>query len=213
MKYLLVVLAGLMLVPIISLATVHHVNMQDFYFDPDTVNANEGDTVQWVNHGSVEHTTTSGIGGVFDGYWDSGLLPPMGQFTFVFDSIGTFPYFCRPHWAIGMVGVIFVNPVGIEETESGLPQRFQVNQNYPNPFKSSTRITYELDAPAMTEIKIYNASGQFVKKLTEQYMISGKYSVMWNGENSRGEKVPSGIYIYQLKIDNETISKQMLILR
>jgi manganese oxidase len=87
----------------------HQVDIVNFAFNPESLDITAGDTVVWINKGSVSHTTTSGIDGVPDGHWDSGLMAPGDSFTHVFQTAGTFPYFCAIHFSTaGMKGRIIV---------------------------------------------------------------------------------------------------------
>ncbi len=86
---------------------VHRVNMLDFRFDPESLEVLAGDTVRWENHGSVPHTTTSGRDGKPDGMWDA-TLNPRASFARAFPNSGVYHYFCTPHRAMGMQGVIVV---------------------------------------------------------------------------------------------------------
>lgn len=56
-----------------------------------------GTTVAWVNRDTVRHTSTSGVSPTGDGTWDSLDLNPNQQFSFTFDEVGEFPYFCTLH--------------------------------------------------------------------------------------------------------------------
>jgi len=74
----------------------------DRAFTPDQLNVAVGTTVTWTNTDAISHTSTSNATG-----WDSGILAPGGQFSFTFQSAGTFPYHCAIH--PGMVGTVVVN--------------------------------------------------------------------------------------------------------
>jgi plastocyanin len=78
-------------------------------FSPDPVTIHAGDTVQW-NWGEQSHSVTSGKNGVSDGLFDTGNHLPPFTFSFTFTNPGTYDYFCRIHYAMGMVGVIHVVP-------------------------------------------------------------------------------------------------------
>jgi len=70
-------------------------------FAPDSLNVGVGTTVTWMNTDTVAHTSTS------DGNaWNSGSLAPGGQFSFAFQSPGTFSYHCAIH--PGMIGTVVV---------------------------------------------------------------------------------------------------------
>ena len=85
-----------------------------------------------------------------------------------------------------------------------------LNQNYPNPFTNSTTIEYEISEPKQVGVIIYNLSGSQIKVLVSQKQQEGKFSVTWDGTDSKGAKVSTGIYFYTLYADNELLSKRMI---
>lgn len=86
----------------------HRVQIKDNFFDPQNLTINTGDTVEWIQDGTVIHTTTSGTDCNADGTWDSGNLDSGESFSYKFTTEGTFDYFCIPHCEMGMVGAIAV---------------------------------------------------------------------------------------------------------
>jgi plastocyanin len=77
-------------------------------FSPASVTINVGDTVKWT-WGSDFHSTTSGVPGMPNGIWDSGLLNTGATFSHTFNSAGSFPYYCTAHGGCcGMVGMVTV---------------------------------------------------------------------------------------------------------
>ena len=82
-------------------------------FTPSSVTIHPGDTVSWTWSASG-HTSTSGIPGAPNGLWDSGILSQGATFTHTFNTVGSFPYYCRPHGVCcGMIGMVTVtNPTG-----------------------------------------------------------------------------------------------------
>lgn len=87
------------------------VSIGDFFFSPQTVPINVGDTITWTNNGSFTHTATSGTNcPTGNGMWDSGLLSHGQSFSFTFTQAGTFPYFCSLHCFTGTVIVNSVVP-------------------------------------------------------------------------------------------------------
>src|ERR1043166_2700518 len=80
-----------------------------FCFSPDPVTIHPGDTVQWT-WADNGHTTTSGTNGMPNGLWDSGLLGNGATFSHSFNTAGSFPYYCTPHWSCcGMTGTVIVS--------------------------------------------------------------------------------------------------------
>lgn len=84
------------------------VSIVDNQFQPPQITVNKSDTVKWVNDGQSNHTSTSGTNGVPDGIWDSGVIHPGSNYSFVFDGVGTYEYYCSINWQSGMVGRITV---------------------------------------------------------------------------------------------------------
>jgi len=72
-------------------------------FAPSTLTVRAGTTVEWVNTAKGLHTVTDDTG-----QWDSGSLSPGEKFSRRFTEPGTYPYYCIPHRAMGMVGTIIV---------------------------------------------------------------------------------------------------------
>ena len=70
-------------------------------YSPAELNIGVGETVTWSNADTVPHTSTSDVAG-----WDSGTVPPGGQFSRAFPAAGTFSYHCTIH--PGMVGTVVV---------------------------------------------------------------------------------------------------------
>ena len=90
---------------------------------------------------------------------------------------------------------------------------FVLFQNYPNPFNPTTTIEYQLPRAGETEIKIFNVKGQLIKKITKGFQQAGNYKIEWDGKDAAGQKVTSGLYIYQIKFENTVLSKKMILTR
>ena len=91
--------------------------------------------------------------------------------------------------------------------------RFSLHQNYPNPFNPTTTIQYDLPEPAFVTLTVYNIAGEKVAELIREHQFPGRKSVKWNGCNSAGEQVSSGIYLYVIKAGRFESSKKMAIFR
>lgn len=74
---------------------------------PPNVTIRSGETITWVNDDRAFHTVTGGYYDVFDGTFDSGHMNPSDKFSYTFDDVGEFHYYCRLHpW---MEGTVIVN--------------------------------------------------------------------------------------------------------
>jgi len=74
-----------------------------------------------------------------------------------------------------------------------IPRDISLNQNFPNPFNPSTRISYELPKSANVSLKVFNTLGQVVATIVDERKEAGYHQATWNPAN-----VPGGIYFYRL---------------
>jgi VWFA-related protein len=96
------------------------------------------------------------------------------------------------------------HPAWTMENHAALPQLFEVEQNFPNPFNAETVIHFTLDQSGNVVASIYNVFGQRVKMLINGILQQGSYTITWDGTTSFG-KVPSGTYL--LKVQSESGSR------
>jgi hypothetical protein len=69
-----------------------------------------------------------------------------------------------------------------------------LNQNFPNPFFNSTTISYQLTSPASIEISVYDINGRLVDILKKQNQYIGEHTLVWDGSNSNGGLLKTGLY-------------------
>ena len=89
-----------------------------------------------------------------------------------------------------------------------VPTYFSLYQNYPNPFNPSTEISYVLSFPGFVTLKIYDVLGKEIRILVHEYQTPNRYSFHFDASEFSG-----GIYFYELQIDNNTMTKKMLLLK
>lgn len=101
-----------------------------------------------------------------------------------------------------------------------LPLDFVLEQNFPNPFNSTTVIKFTVPPPNYGEmgtvkvsLNIYNIKGELVRNVYSGYLKPGTHRFYWNGKGRYGKTSPSGIYIYAIKSGEKSISKKMLLIR
>lgn len=76
---------------------------------------------------------------------------------------------------------------------------FVLYPNYPNPFNSSTQIKFAVNSPDYYTLNIYDITGKLVNTLVKDFLNSGEYSLIWNGNDSTGKLVASGTYFLSLR--------------
>lgn len=89
-----------------------------------------------------------------------------------------------------------------------IPIKFELSQNFPNPFNPSTTIRFSLPVQTQLKINIYNMLGELVKTLSEGIYEAGYYSIKFDAAG-----LSSGTYIYRLESNNFTETKKMILLR
>ncbi|MCK4339661.1 MAG: T9SS type A sorting domain-containing protein [Candidatus Cloacimonetes bacterium] len=94
------------------------------------------------------------------------------------------------------------------------PKEFTLYQNYPNPVKGSTTISFSLpENTEKVEILIYNIKGQLVKNLGVPGYELRVGKAVWDGKDNNGNQLASGIYFYKLISGEKTAVKKMILLR
>lgn len=94
-----------------------------------------------------------------------------------------------------------------------IPSYFELHQNYPNPFNPVTTIKYQLPVESKVSLKVFDVLGREVKTLINEFQPAGHFKLEWNGTDSFGNKVTSGIYFYRIETDNYNSVKKMLLLK
>ena len=163
------------------------------------------DVVEHYSSGIRAHATLDPrlpVGGFnFSDYQKSALAAFMKTFTdreFISDE-----KFSDPFPAV----------TAIAAHESSIPQHPKLYQNYPNPFNPETTIGFWVSDFGFVQLKIYDISGRLVKTLIAGERLPGEYWVLWDGRNNAGIEAASGIYFYQINMENLEITKKMILLR
>lgn len=96
------------------------------------------------------------------------------------------------------------------KTQEKIPGKFELKQNFPNPFNPETRIEYNLEKPGFVSLKIYDITGKAVADLINEYKNAGKYFIYFN---SSVNNLSSGLYFYKLKVDDFYEIRSMVLMK
>ncbi|MCO6480132.1 MAG: T9SS type A sorting domain-containing protein, partial [Phaeodactylibacter sp.] len=115
--------------------------------------------------------------------------------------------------AISIVGVAFsVTQAGIitgsEEVGPTAAGKFELWQNFPNPFSGETTIRYHLPVSARVTLEIFDPWGGRAQALVDEQQNAGLHTVVWNGQDAA-----PGMYIYRIVAGGFMKAKKMLLLR
>lgn len=89
-----------------------------------------------------------------------------------------------------------------------VPDEFRLFQNYPNPFNPKTTIGYQLNEVSEVTLRVFNINGQEVALLVRDRQQPGRYEFEWNASH-----LPSGIYYYQIKTNQNVLTQKCLLLK
>ncbi len=100
---------------------------------------------------------------------------------------------------------------GIVSRVGSIPEQYVLEQNYPNPFNPSTRITFGLPEMGRVRLDIFDLMGRHIRTLVDADLTAGMYEIVWDGRDSRGQKVATGIYLYKLQAPDALLQKKMIL--
>jgi hypothetical protein len=103
--------------------------------------------------------------------------------------------------------------VGVDNEPTTMPIAYVLEQNYPNPFNPETNIKFSVPTEGNVTVEVFNLLGQKVRTLVSDYKAVGTYTVLWDGTNTNGQMVPSGVYFYKMMAPGFTQTNKMIMLR
>jgi hypothetical protein len=154
----------------------------------------------------------------YDGVgWSEVILPPTGGSDEWFQGLAATKD--GSVWAVGAYAdgtstapMAFVSPAGTSSVSvlSGTPLDLR---SVPNPFRSGTATLFSLDRPGEVGLRVWDASGRLVRTLVEREMQAGHHAIPWNGLDSEGRRVTSGVYFYSLDAGGGTARGRVIRVR
>tara|TARA_B100000424_G_scaffold79652_2_gene59653 strand:- start:303 stop:2183 length:1881 start_codon:yes stop_codon:yes gene_type:complete len=91
--------------------------------------------------------------------------------------------------------------------------KFELKGNYPNPFNPTTKIRFTNDRASNVKVTVYSLKGEKVATIMNKQVNSGTYDVSWNGKNTSGKVVPTGMYLYDIESEGRRLQGKMLFLK
>ncbi len=183
--------------------------------DTSRVLAGQSVMFKWV---SGFHTATSGqpgdldAGSLFDLPVD-GTSPQNAEQIVVFDTPGTFPFFCQPHGSLlNMKGVVVVspNPAGAPGADapraSGL-----VGAPWPNPTRDGATFRFALTRPGRVSADVLDANGRRVASLFDREWSAGSWTAAWDGR-ARGGRAAPGVYFVRLRTADGASTRRLTVI-
>jgi hypothetical protein len=97
---------------------------------------------------------------------------------------------------------------GVEQTQSIIPLKYELGQNFPNPFNPTTKINYSIQEKGYVTLKIFNLLGQEVATVFEGERSAGNYTATFSGK-----EFSSGVYFYRLQAGNFSSTKKLVLMK
>lgn len=162
---------------------------------PIIVGLDIADSARYLHHKSHTEGSFAMIGKDFP-----------ATFSFLFQS-------CTPVYDMNLYlnGQLFhIQGSGAEESTTPAAT-WELSQNYPNPFNPETTIEFSLPTATEISLDIFNLKGQKVAYFAPQNYSAGKHRIVWQALDSKGHKLPSGIYFYSLNSGKESLIRKMVL--
>lgn len=186
-------------------ATKITIHVANFSFTPATVNANVGDTIEWMWMTGSHTTTCDGAGGTSlpagAATWNSPMNSNTPLFQYVLTEAGTYNYVCLPH-ASNMSGVLNVTATSSINTLAAQVNFLEIN---PPAFKNDAVIKFNLSATSKVQLSIYDLSGRKVETLINQQLGAGEHTATWDAAN-----MPQGTYFCRLESADFVINRKFV---
>ena len=196
-----------------------------FAFRPDAMENFTTKPILGVNMGG--RTVRIGLGGgdslavdLADKRWQIVEIPlstlSVADPSFKIDSVRISGYLQGVAYIADLVLVAAAPPIDTAVREGQVnarPAAFHLAQNFPNPFNQSTVIRIDLETRAEVELAVYNISGQKVATLAQGLYPSGAYTFTWDGRNTHGAELASGVYCYRLRANGREQTRKLILLR
>ncbi len=96
---------------------------------------------------------------------------------------------------------------------TSIPSKFQLHQNFPNPFNPTTTIFYDVSKESNVKVTVFDLLGREIIKLIDQIEPIGTRSINWDGRDYIGNLVKAGVYIYRIEAERFIQTKKMVLLK
>jgi hypothetical protein len=92
------------------------------------------------------------------------------------------------------------------------PSQVTLSQNYPNPFNTMTTVSFSIPERAFATLSVYNLQGKRIRTLLNGTSEAGSNQTVWDGTDSYGNPVSSGVYFYRLQTGGKVLTRKMVLI-
>ena len=182
----------------------------------DTAKIQVGQAILWLWK-SGSHTVTNGTGSTdpqVGTLFDEPSTSAAPQFTFTFNSAGTFPFFCRIHEFSNMNGVVVVNnQTDVPRGRGGNVALGFTAEPTPNPSRSGVSFGFALRERGRVEAQVLDGQGRVIATVLDRDVEAGSHTEAWDGRTRTGARAPVGIYYLRLRMPGYTGTRRIALAR
>jgi hypothetical protein len=190
-----------------------HLPPEEAYFQEGT---EDDPIVYWLDVQAIPHDPDAFFGWKTsldawndDAVWGTGMEPYFGPW---YELIYP-PMHEMADSSIDLAFRLKTDPLsGVPDRDTGT-EHFGLLPNTPNPFGSSTVLRYSLPANGHARVEVFDVTGRLVGTLVDEYQTAGEHRLTWNGTGSDGHKLPAGVYFQRLTMDQQRMTRKMLLLK
>jgi hypothetical protein len=95
----------------------------------------------------------------------------------------------------------------------GAPPSFRLHPNVPNPFNPATTLRFDLPAPSLARLAVFDLAGRLVRTLVDRDLPAGPHEATWDGRDEKGRPAGSGVYFVRLESGADRATRKVLLLR
>ena len=99
------------------------------------------------------------------------------------------------------------------DLQKELPEEFAIRDAFPNPFNDATDIVFGMPEAGYARMEIYNATGQLIQVLIDGEQRQGYQRIRWEGDDSRGTQVASGVYLIRFEAGGNLQTRKVVVVR
>ena len=137
------------------------------------------------------------------------------DFWYIEDDLARYYYRVRSfdihgnasEWSSELVGMYPTAMPGAQITE------MRLYPNYPNPFNPSTTIKFAVPHAGHVCLNVYDLAGHLIRTLVDEDLSANAYTVIWDGNDTIGQSVPSGAYFYRLTAGGYSETRRMVLVK
>lgn len=132
---------------------------------------------------------------------------------FRLEDQSTAPELTDPGWTIDNIRIITGTATDTEDPLIGINPKPVLYPNFPNPFNPETTLRFSLPSADIVSLDIFNLKGQKVRSFNKMQLATGNHSIVWNATDDKGNRLPSGIYMYRMTAGNYSRTRKMILMK